>query len=261
MSSLMSAAAGRPPFARQRHSSGLLSHDRPPAIEIHIDELGRWLRGEQYHVAMLNGTATNETAPTLSFWIYVWEWIKLTFAGTKGFIGDVGLVLALVVAWAHARWPKDVEALMTRVVPATAGYEDSVAFAPLYVAGGYLVIRALLAPFWLARRARREHDEERVRLEADLTAERKASNETIEALQRRVAQLEAPAPRVLVRATGDSEGPLALKNVGAVEAHNVRIRDLVYETDYVEFDVIDPLETDGTERVPDFRVMAGRMTI
>lgn len=191
----------------------------------------------------------------LSFWRYLWNWIKLTFAGTKGFIGDVGLVIGLVLAGLHARWPKEVERVVSGVIPATAGYEDSVAFAPLYLAGAYLGIRALLTPWWLAKKELRARHEERLRLEADLTSERKASAELIEASQRRIAELEAPAPRVLVRATGDSQAPLALKNVGAIEAHNAKVRDLEYGNDYVEFDVVDPLEVREEEQMPGFRVM------
>ncbi|HEV7767862.1 MAG TPA: hypothetical protein VGQ76_22865 [Thermoanaerobaculia bacterium] len=191
-----------------------------------------------------------------SFSRYAWRWLKLTFAGTKGFIGDVGLVFGLFVAWSHARWQTKMESLLASWVPATAGYEDSVAFVPLYIAGGYLILRALLAPFWMAQKARKEQDETRLRFESELSAERKSSRETTESLQRRISQLEAPAPRVLVRATDDSEAPLAVKNVGPVEAHNVKICDLTYGTDaYVEFEVIDPLECTCRDEVPEFRVL------
>lgn len=178
-------------------------------------------------------------------------WLKRTFTGVIGVTGDIGLAFGLVVALVHARWPKQFEKLIATKIPGTAGYEDSVALLPVVVAGSWILLRAFFViPLLIARDVSRA-------THAALQAERRAASDNIDVLQRRIAQLETPAPRVLVRATANSQAPFALKNVGAVEAHNVRILDLEYKTDFVEFDAIDPLEVHGEERMPGFRVLSG----
>jgi hypothetical protein len=180
--------------------------------------------------------------------------------GVWGKVGDAATFLGLVVpAISNSNpvfWHKVI--LFTHV----SGNEGLLWAAPVGVGGSILLVRVVLAPFWIIQNERRAADaareatskaagEEKKQLEAELENGTKAVAAVVERLQKRVAELEQPAPRVTIRWTGDAGKPLVVKNVGPVEAHRVKIDDVEVAPEYVEFGEVDPLEP-GEEKFPEF---------
>jgi hypothetical protein len=204
---------------------------------------------------------TEALSVRLTAWAFYRKWLSWTFGGAKGVLGDLSLFLGISLAVAHARYPKGSEAIIHKI-PGVVGYEDFVALAPLTIGGIYLLVRFLAAPLRILREyeaARAEEKEAAARTDvarrAEFERERQTAADTISQLQRRIARLESPTPRVTLRFTGDSGAPLAVKNVGPVEAHRVKISDLEVGSEYVEFAEVDPLESNAPEQVPEFRVL------
>jgi hypothetical protein len=188
-------------------------------------------------------------------------WVKRALGGVWGRIGDAATVLGLVVpavSGANPGWWKRVIAVLH-----VSGNESLLWEAPVVVGGSILVVRLVLAPFWILRAERKDAARVRGELESAAKAEqahfaseaasqRRAAEESIEQLQRRVAELETPAPRVMLWWAKDSKCPIALKNVGPVEAHRVKVGDFEVGKEYVEFGEVDPLENDGQPKYPEF---------
>jgi hypothetical protein len=183
------------------------------------------------------------------------QWLKTALGGVWGKIGDAATFLGLVVpaisgsnpAW----WHKFIALLHV------SGNEALLWEAPVGVGGSILLVRLVLAPFWIMRSEReaakqslddatrrvelsaRKHDEA-------LESQRAAFETSRERLERRIAELERPAPRIVVEVTDDTERPFLLRNVGPVEAHRVQILPIVDNVWTVEFDAVDTIYSNGS---------------
>jgi hypothetical protein len=187
-------------------------------------------------------------------------WLKVALGGVWGRIGDVATALGLIVPAISASkpdWWKHVIAALH-----VSGNEALLWEASVAVGGSILLVRLVLAPFWIVRTERLEAAASREALErsavegkqkidAERAAEQRSTAAEVERLQARVAELEKPAPRITVRWKGDPNEPLGVKNVGPIEAHRVKIGDIEVASEYVEFREVDPVEP-GEEKFPEF---------
>ena len=183
------------------------------------------------------------------------SWLKAALGGVWGKIGDAATFLGLVVPAISGRNPALWKKLI--LLLHVSGNEALLWRAPVCVGGSILIVRLALASFWIVRAERvlwkQTLDDEAKRVEVlsqaheeELEKQRADFKASTERLERRIAGLETPAPRIVVEVTDDTEMPFLLKNVGPVEAHRVQILPITDNVWTVKFDTVDTIYSNSS---------------